>query len=246
MPFLDAVALSKAYKRFDYYPCGMGHKLPPPAETPHIKTEAMEESMEFLKNVLGDELYSRVKAKVDAYNADSAHKDAPLKIVDLSAGEYVSKAKHSALETEANGYKTQLETLNGELTALKNKRGTDSDTKAALETLQTKYDTDIKALQEQIGKAKLDGALEAALAGSRARSTKAVRALLDMERVKLDGDTLIGLEDQLKALKASDPYLFESTVLAKTGMSHQGGSEGAAEKKDEANAALRAVLSGEK
>lgn len=129
--------------------------------------------MEFLKNVLGDELYSRVKAKVDAYNADSAHKDAPLKIVDLSAGEYVSKAKHSALETEANGYKTQLETLNGELTALKNKRGTDSDTKAALETLQTKYDTDIKALQEQIGKAKLDGALEAALAGSRARSTKA-------------------------------------------------------------------------
>ena len=78
--------------------------------------------------------------------------------------------------------------------------------------IRDRYDTDIKALQEQIGKAKLDGALEAALAGSRARSTKAVRALLDMERVKRDGDTLIGLEDQLKALKASDPYLFESTV----------------------------------
>lgn len=63
-----------------------------------------------------------------------------------------------------------------------------------------------------------------------------------MERVKLDGDTLIGLEDQLKALKVSDPYLFESTVPAKTGMSHQGGDEGAVDKKEEANAALRAVL----
>jgi len=32
--------------------------------------------------------------------------------------------------------------------------------------------------------------------------------LLDMEKVKLDGEQLLGLDDQLKALQQSDPYLF--------------------------------------
>lgn len=167
--------------------------------------------MEFLKKALGDELYASVQAKVEAYNATDARKDNPLKIGDLSSGGYVSKDKYAALETEANGYKTQLEALNGELTTLKNKRGTDSDTKDALEALQAKYDADTKALQDQVGKAKFDGALETALAGSRVRNTKAVRALLDLERIKMDGDKLTGLDDQMEALRKEAGYLFEDS-----------------------------------
>jgi hypothetical protein len=36
-----------------------------------------------------------------------------------------------------------------------------------------------------------------------------VEALLNKDSIKLDGDKLLGLEDQLKALKESDAYLFE-------------------------------------
>jgi len=54
----------------------------------------------------------------------------------------------------------------------------------------------------------LDFAIEKALAAAKAKNPKAVKALLDMEKVKLDGEQLLGLDDQLKAIQQSDPYLF--------------------------------------
>jgi len=54
----------------------------------------------------------------------------------------------------------------------------------------------------------LDIAIEKALTAAKAKNPKAVKALLDLEKVKLDGDKLLGLEDQLKTIQQSDPYLF--------------------------------------
>ena len=54
----------------------------------------------------------------------------------------------------------------------------------------------------------LDFAIEKALTTAKAKNAKAVKALLDMEKVKLDGEQLLGLEEQLKAIQQSDPYLF--------------------------------------
>lgn len=99
--------------------------------------------------------------------------------------------------------------------------------------LQTKYDTDIAA-------AKLGGALETALVSAKAKNNKAVKALLDMEKITLDGDTLKGLDEQIKALSESDPYLFDLEDGTKSkvdsGKPH-GGSAGATE-----SAALRAAF----
>jgi len=75
--------------------------------------------------------------------------------------------------------------------------------KADLATLQQKYDADTAKLR-------LDNALEVALLSSKARDTKAVRALLDIDKIKLDGDKLTGLEDQIEALKKSHDYMFEA------------------------------------
>lgn len=72
---------------------------------------------------------------------------------------------------------------------------------ADLAALQKKYDADTAQM-------KLDKALEIALLASKARDVKAVRALLDSEKIKLDGDKLTGLEDQLEALKKSHDYMF--------------------------------------
>jgi len=190
----------------------MGYKLPPPAETPHIKTAALRRKyMEFLKEVLGEELFNNVKTKIDAYNATDDRKDKPLKLADLSGGGYVSADKFNTLQTETSGYKTQLETLNGELTTLKGKKGTDADTKASLDALQTKYDTDMTELNKQIAAAKLSGALEAALVKSGAKNTKALKALLDLDKIKLDNDTLTGLDDQLGEVRKENDYLFANS-----------------------------------
>ncbi len=40
----------------------------------------------------------------------------------------------------------------------------------------------------------------------------AVIALIDLEKVSVDGNNVIGLQEQLTALKASDAYLFEPSI----------------------------------
>ena len=99
--------------------------------------------------------------------------------------------------------------------------------KTQLSTLQTKYDTDIAAVRKA-------SAIDIALANSKAKNGKAARALLDLDAVKLDGNKLLGFDDQLEALKKSDPWLFEADttkqddgtgVHVDTGAEHgQGGS----------------------
>lgn len=165
--------------------------------------------MENLKNALGEELFGQVTAAIDAWNGSEEHKDTPIKLADLSSGAYVSKDKYAALEADSAGYKQQLEQITGELTTLKNSKTTDEDTKAALNSLQQKYDTDTKALQDQIAQMQFDGMLNTALAGSRARSTKALRAMLDMDKIKVEDGKLVGLDDQLAALRRDESYLFE-------------------------------------
>ena len=49
--------------------------------------------MDFLKAILGDDLYSQVETKVNAYNADEANKDKQVKIGNLASGEYTSTNK---------------------------------------------------------------------------------------------------------------------------------------------------------
>lgn len=58
-------------------------------------------------------------------------------------------------------------------------------------------------------KIKLDTALEMALITGKAKNTKAVKALLDASLIKLDGDKVLGLDEQLTKLKTDAAYLFD-------------------------------------
>lgn len=76
---------------------------------------------------------------------------------------------------------------------------------------------DAKGLQAEIERLKgenatqaFDFSLEKALTGAKVRNPKALKALLDSDVLKLDGDKILGLDGQLEAIKESDPYLFES------------------------------------
>lgn len=82
--------------------------------------------------------------------------------------------------------------------------------KADLESLQEKYNADTARMR-------LDKALDVALLSSRARDVKAVRALLDSDKIALDGDKLTGLDEQLESLKKSHDYMFEAEKPAPIG-----------------------------
>lgn len=73
--------------------------------------------MEFLKECLGEELFSQIKDKVDSYNKDN--KDKPIKIANLGEGNYVSKEKFDSKETEINNLNEQLKNANDEIKSYK-------------------------------------------------------------------------------------------------------------------------------
>ena len=78
----------------------------------------------------------------------------------------------------------------------------------------------------QISEMKFDYALSAALTGAKARNSKAVKALLDMDGLKLNDGKIIGLDEQLSQIKEENGFLFESDEPAPTIVKGTNGGSG--------------------
>lgn len=115
---------------------------------------------------------------------------------DIEAQKVLTTAESEKLKT-ANGTITTLQD------SIKKFDGVDIEKlKKDAVDWQTKYNDDL-------GKLKLEHALETALLAGKAKNTKAVKALLEIDKIKLDGDKLLGLDDQLEKLKKDNDYLFQ-------------------------------------
>lgn len=153
--------------------------------------------MDWLKELLK-------KAGIEEGKLDSTitdiNKELPKHFIPKDKYNEVAEAKKK-LEADLTARDTQLEEL-------KKAAGTSEELKAQIEELQKANREAAEHWQAKVAQMQLDFAIEKALTAAKAKNTKAVKALLDMEKVKLDGEQLLGLEDQLKAIKESDPYLF--------------------------------------
>ncbi|MDO4542084.1 MAG: phage scaffolding protein [Bacillota bacterium] len=103
---------------------------------------------------------------------------------------------------------------------LKKNSGANEELKEQLKTLQTKYQTDTENLNKTIETMRFDSALDTALMAGKAKSAKAVKALLDLNEVKMVDGKITGLDAQLEALKSEHDYLFETAQ----GEGNQGGN----------------------
>lgn len=158
--------------------------------------------MEFLKEHLGEELFNQVQEKLK--DSDK------VKLANLKEGGYISKEKYDALEIAKSGLETQVGEAN---TKIKEFEGMKiEDIKQAAGEWERKHKEDTDALNAQLEKAKLNSAIEVALLGAKAKDIKAAKALLNMDAVKLDGENLLGLSDQLTVLQADKDWLFGESV----------------------------------
>lgn len=167
--------------------------------------------MDFLKAIFGEKALTY--AELEAALKDNKE----IKVANLASGQYVDKSK---LDTKITELSTANQTIKDLQDAIKKFDGVDVEKlRNDLATMQTKYDSDT-------AKIKLDSAVDLALVGSRAKNTKAVKALLDADIIKLDGDKLLGLDEQLTKLKTEAAYLFEeqqdpSKVKVDSGKQHE-------------------------
>lgn len=133
------------------------------------------------------------------------------KVMDLN-GSDIEKAKSNFNEiTEENkSLKSQMEERNKDLKKLQSQLKDNEDLSGQLKELQGKYKEDTNNLTEKLHTVKLNSAIDQVLTANKVRNTKAARALLDNDAIKLNDDgTVKGLSEQLDAMKKSDPYLFD-------------------------------------
>ncbi|EAF2506768.1 scaffolding protein [Listeria monocytogenes] len=119
-----------------------------------------------------------------------------------------AKQQLSEVEAERDGLKSQLTQRDKDIDDLKKDSGTSEELKKQIEDLQQKSKDLESDYQSEIAETKKNSAIELALASAKAKNPKAVRALLDNDKLELTDEGLKGLDEQLGALQESDAYLF--------------------------------------
>ena len=139
--------------------------------------------------------------------------NAKIKLADLSEGKYVDREKFDSKVRELDTANQSVSELTGKLKAFD---GVDvAALKADVKNWETKYKNDLAAVKK-------DAAVDAAIMQAKGKNAKAIRALLDLDKVTLREDgTLEGLD--LEALKKSDGYLFDTVQTVTRGNGVQSG-----------------------
>jgi len=116
--------------------------------------------------------------------------------------------KVDTLEAQITDYQTRLKDRDTQLEDLKEKAKGNEELVSEINKLKEENDKAQKDYQAKLELQTFEFSLEKALSNAKAKNPKAVKALLNTETIKLDGNKLLGLEEQLKALQESDGYLF--------------------------------------
>jgi hypothetical protein len=150
-----------------------------------------------LKELLGEELYNQVIEKT----GDN-------KIAIVSDGNWFPKEKFNEVNNDNKELKKELKQRDEQLETLSVKAKGNEELTNEINTLKEANKTAQEEYDRKLAEFQKESKLDLALKDAKAKNPKAVKALLNNEAIKLDGDTLLGLEEQLKSLKESDGYLF--------------------------------------
>lgn len=138
--------------------------------------------------------------------------------------------------------------INEELKVIKGEKKTLEDDKKKIEDeynnfkkgsiSQSDYEAKKKEIEEnskaEIERVKLESKIDMAITNSKAKNLKAVKANLNLDTIKLDGDKLLGIDDQLKNLRETDSYLFDMDTTVNKGV-EDGNSSNTQRKNNEGN-----------
>ena len=185
--------------------------------------------MEFLKEILGDDLYEQVKTKVSSYN-EKADKDKRVSIANVNGDEYVTKAKYSQLETDLNNTKTSLSTAQTTIEDLKKSNGDNADLQTKISNYETQIANMETANKEEKAKMLKEMAIKDALYNAKAKHPELLISKFDLSKIMLDekGENVVsGIEEQMKSNKETYKDLFGEVEQAKTPYHYtpQGGNQ---------------------
>lgn len=169
--------------------------------------------MEFLKELLGEELFNQLSSKINEHNGNEANKGNQIKIGNLGKGEYTSTAK----------YKADLEAKDAELANANNLIAELQKASKGNEEMQQKfkdYETANAELQKQLQETEVRYAFDLMLmdAGVTDKDEREFLSYKYESKLKEDGKTLEldenkhikGSEAIIESMKTMRPKAFEN------------------------------------
>lgn len=120
--------------------------------------------------------------------------------------------RYGKLKEQKTDLETQIADRDKQLEDLSKKVEGNEELETQIQELQELNKATTEDYENKLKEQSFNYALEVALRDNRVKNTKAVQALIDKDLIKLDGDKLLGLEEQITKLKETDDYLFELSV----------------------------------
>ena len=130
---------------------------------------------------------------------------------------FIPKARFDEVNNAKKQAEKDLSDRDKQLETLKNSTGDVETLKQTIETLQNENKAAADKYNAELAEIKLAGAVDTALLGADALNVRAVKALLDMSKIKMDGDVLLGINEQIESLKKAEDskMLFKAVEVGK-------------------------------
>lgn len=178
-------------------------------------------NIEVLKDQLSEETYNAVASELEG-------KD--IKLANLSTGDYVSKGKYEALETQLNNTQTLLTDTASKLeTALQN-AGDNEALRQEIENIKNANQTDVANIKAEYDAKLKKAAVMAEVTKAGANDPADILPHLNMEAITVSDNGIVGLTDQLEPIKTAKPYLFKGEQKkGASGLPHGAGGDDTAE-----------------
>lgn len=142
--------------------------------------------------------------------ADDKREEASKILHDYLDGNYVTKSRFNEVNEEKKTLKATVAERDKQLETLKNSKGDTEALKAQIKQLQTENNQAKEKYEDQMKNLKLTTAIQLAI-GDSAQDVGIVSGLFDRDKLILGEDGKVtGLDEQLKALKESKPFLFKA------------------------------------
>lgn len=151
-----------------------------------------------------------MKELLEKLAAGESSVDDVLKAIDDSDKDKVPRSRLNDKIAEVKDLEAELQNRNQQLDDLSKKASGSDELAKEIQALKDANAQQQADYEQKLQQTKLDAKLTEALTAAKSRNVKSVLANLDVSQIKLDGDKLLGLDDQLSALKESDAYLFAS------------------------------------
>lgn len=151
-----------------------------------------------------------MKELLEKLAAGESSVDDVLQKIDAADKEKVPRSRLNDKITELKELEAQLKERDTQLEELGKKASGNEQLTEEINKLKQANEQQAQEYEDKLKQQTFDAKLSDALREAKVRNPKAVKALLEADKIKLDGDKLLGLDDQLGALKESDAYLFAS------------------------------------